>query len=155
VVKQCDGSISQQVSWILWDAARHVGPNGRGNCCLVLDTVRPLRAEFFFFFRGDQDLETDLYGSCCGTGFLHTLPVFTDIKWTTVRKHNLYLWRHRRATCCVGRTVVAFILASENNGMNHLKVPVCFGVFTHVRETPKSVPDRNEINGSVNCLLES
>jgi len=29
--------------------ACHVGPNRRENCFLVLDTVRPLRAEVFFF----------------------------------------------------------------------------------------------------------
>jgi hypothetical protein len=43
--------------------ARHAGAIGRGNCFLVLDTVRPLRAERFFPPREDQDLETDLYGS--------------------------------------------------------------------------------------------
>ena len=32
--------------------AGHVGPSGRGNCFLVLDTVRPLRAEVFFWGGG-------------------------------------------------------------------------------------------------------
>jgi len=51
--------------------ARHVELSRRENCFLVLDTVRPLRAEVFFFDRRNQDLENDLHGSR-GIGSSHT-----------------------------------------------------------------------------------
>ena len=71
--------------------ARHVGPNGRTSCFLVVDAVRPLRIEVFFFVVGDQDLETDLYGSR-GTGFSHTLPFFTKIK-SNKSSNTTYIYR--------------------------------------------------------------